>query len=462
MEEQGRTMVSLDGMALSDVVKRLRGEPGSVVTLLVVPAGQPAANPVPVKLTRESLLLLEREAKGQLLTNPPMARKVSSMPVQRTFPLRHKLGSDLVEELRRVVVAERSGYSANYSDDNQSITIIAPPDVLTRAQTFITVTDWPDPLRSLNGPTYLTDTVLRTARSVFHACAVEASAETLSSLLSLRVLAELRGGEKTAEYQNYMMGGIPDPAWEKALRGDWPGKREALQRFVQEWNRYPLKRLTEEAGLALGFGVKHFCSVSFEGAPEEFYRITIEPDRTERGTSHDTFFFSELPPWSKPRELATNTANANAALLSLPYQQFDQTPHSGWRALAQDGGLFHEAAALIEAYLSHDGLGTDQRVNLHFHAAQCLAFAGDAKSVLDALGHLKQARYSPEPPDVPLRWNDYVEATEAFLKGDLDALKAARERIAAGPRLNGTPANLDVVDRLIARFGQPYRDAYRS
>ena len=63
---------------------------------------------------------------------------------------------------------------------------------------------------------------------------------------------------------------------------------------------------------------------------------------------------------------------------------------------------------------------------------------------------------------MPVRWNDYVSANEAFLRGDLDALKAARERIAAGPKLNGVPANLDVVDRLIARFGKPYRNAYST
>jgi hypothetical protein len=135
VEEQGRAMVSLDGMPLADAVKRLRGEPGSVVTLLVVPAGQPAANPVRVTLTRGRLALLEAEAKGQLLPNPPMARTVSPTPVQRTFPLRHKLGSELVEELQRVIVAERLGNSAKHSDDNQSIIIIAPPDVLTRCCT---------------------------------------------------------------------------------------------------------------------------------------------------------------------------------------------------------------------------------------------------------------------------------------------------------------------------------------
>ena len=47
----------------------------------------------------------------------------------------------------------------------------------------------------------------------------------------------------------------------------------------------------------MGFGVKHFCSVAFEGAPKEFYQITIEPGRTKSGTSNDSYFFSSLPPW---------------------------------------------------------------------------------------------------------------------------------------------------------------------
>jgi len=94
------------------------------------------------------------------------------------------------------------------------------------------------------------------------------------------------------------MGAAPDAAWEKSLRANWPGKTEAIQRLIREWNRYPLKRLTEDSGVALGFGVKHFCSVSFEGAPKPSYRITIEPDRTkQRGNDEPTYLFSSLPSW---------------------------------------------------------------------------------------------------------------------------------------------------------------------
>ena len=246
---------------------------------------------------------MEAQATATPVPRPNPVPAAAIQPAPRTFPLRHTLGSNMAEELLRTVVAERLGYSVKYSEDNQSVIVTAPPDVLTRAQTFITVTDWPDSVQSRSGPAYLTDTVMRSARSVFHACAVEASPQTLSDLLSLHVLAELKGGERTRTYEDYMMGGVPDPAWEKELRGDWPGKKEALERFVREWNRYPLKRITGRAGVAVGFGIKHFCSVSFEGAPKEFYEITIEPDRVDRNSGHpDNYRFSSLPPWWKQEE----------------------------------------------------------------------------------------------------------------------------------------------------------------
>ena len=142
----------------------------------------------------------------------------------------------------------------------------------------------------------------------------------------------------------------------------------------------------------------------------------------------------------------------NSAAISTPANRWNGQNNQGYSNPKVDG-LIDRLIATIDP---------TEQANLHFHAAQCLAFAGDAKSVLDALGHLKLSGDPAESPSSPLRWNDYVTATEAFLKGDLDALKAARERIAAGPKLDGVPANLDVVDRLIGRFRQPYLQAYLS
>ncbi|HWN96442.1 MAG TPA: PDZ domain-containing protein, partial [Methylomirabilota bacterium] len=69
VEDEGRDAVSLDGMALADVIKLLRGEPGSIVTLHVQPSYMVLVEPIRIRLVRERLALLEAETKGQLLTN---------------------------------------------------------------------------------------------------------------------------------------------------------------------------------------------------------------------------------------------------------------------------------------------------------------------------------------------------------------------------------------------------------
>jgi hypothetical protein len=82
-------------------------------------------------------------------------------------------------------------------------------------------------------------------------------------------------------------------------------------------------------------------------------------------------------------------------------------------------------------------------------------------------------------------WNDYVDATVAFLRRDQEALLAARDRLAATPYPSGMPPlvdgvmevpsgpgqspmrirwppNIDVVDGLVACFGQSYGEAYSA
>jgi hypothetical protein len=159
-------------------------------------------------------------------------------------------------------------------------------------------------------------------------------------------------------------------------------------------------------------------------------------------------------------------APADDAALNLDYGKFDQTPHSGWRALSEEGHL-RESAALIEAYLAkHSKLNDSQKVALHFHAAQALALAGDSAAALKHLPPARQKTDYPGYPDIQRAmegWNDYVSATEAFLQHDLRKLQAARERLAKSSALASDPmfkGNLKIVDSLVTHFNESYKKAY--
>lgn len=143
--------------------------------------------------------------------------------------------------------------------------------------------------------------------------------------------------------------------------------------------------------------------------------------------------------------------------LGLDFSTFDQSPGAGWRQLAESGS-FLEAATLIDSYIKkHKNFNESQTTILYFHAGQMYAFADDYRTAID---RFKRSAYAQEPPQLPLRWNAYVQATIAFLSKDLDQLKECRKEIAEGPALQGEKGNLDVVDRLIEHFGEPYSKAY--
>jgi hypothetical protein len=145
--------------------------------------------------------------------------------------------------------------------------------------------------------------------------------------------------------------------------------------------------------------------------------------------------------------------------LRLSYQDFDQRRGGGWRKLA-DEGKYLDAAKLIDRYeKGKKGLKEWQRVNLRFHAGQLYAFAGQKEK---ALARFKTALFPREPADSPIRWNAYVQATIAFLERDRKKLAKLREEIAKGPKVQGVVPNLDVVDRLIKYFDEPYGAAYRG
>lgn len=145
------------------------------------------------------------------------------------------------------------------------------------------------------------------------------------------------------------------------------------------------------------------------------------------------------------------TRDEKLAYVQMTYDEFDQQKN-GWRSIAKLGmtkshGV--EAAQIIRYYLKkRKGLTRWQRSNLWFHAGQNLAKASEySKAVACFCKSLDSAGDD---------WDCYVRATIAFLKRDLSALQAERDKLALTQR----KMNLVVVDRLIANFDKSYAEAY--
>ena len=153
-----------------------------------------------------------------------------------------------------------------------------------------------------------------------------------------------------------------------------------------------------------------------------------------------------------------NGCRQGEPLMHASCEAFDQQPGQGWRKPAETDD-YTEAGKLIDEYLRRNQtrMPAWQVRNLDFHAGQTYAFAGDYKT---AMRRMENALADVEPVESPVRWNPYVRATIAFLKGDKAALAACREEMVRGHEAQGTVPNMEVVDRLIARFGAPYAQAY--
>ncbi len=146
-----------------------------------------------------------------------------------------------------------------------------------------------------------------------------------------------------------------------------------------------------------------------------------------------------------------------AEILDLTYLEFDQTPGSGFRRVA-DQGDFDGAAEMIEAYLAgRKGLERTQVGYLHLHAAQLWAFHGDDDK---AVGHLRQARVDSIPDTFPQTFNAYIDATLSFILEDMAGVRKAKAEIMAMSNLSYRDSTfLDSVNQLLLVEGQKYGEA---
>jgi hypothetical protein len=166
-------------------------------------------------------------------------------------------------------------------------------------------------------------------------------------------------------------------------------------------------------------------------------------------------------------------AHDRAALLALSPDAFDQDRDGGWRPLAEKTECQETAADLLAEYrAAHWGslAPGDLHVN-YWHEGQIRASVGQTERAV----RLLMAGVNPEVQGDGFQ--EYAIGTAAFLNGDHEGLQAARDRLAALPppadwaetvasfrQQFGVevkwPANLDVLDGLLACFGRPYDEAY--
>jgi hypothetical protein len=155
--------------------------------------------------------------------------------------------------------------------------------------------------------------------------------------------------------------------------------------------------------------------------------------------------------------LPSTDANREA-LLSLPWEKFDQTQNSGWRVYVNPTRKeYLEAADLIEAYLTrHSDLPARQRALSYFHAGMQYVFCARAHGgdPLAAVPDLDRAIVPGNEPAHSVDWNEMVIATKAFLLGDRASLLAVKIRVAAMPRASVEWPNY--ADDLLNNLGKPY------
>jgi hypothetical protein len=157
--------------------------------------------------------------------------------------------------------------------------------------------------------------------------------------------------------------------------------------------------------------------------------------------------------------------------LELNERSFDQDERQGWRPLARPG-CFVAAADLIAAWRQRH---PEHGPMLYFHEAQMRAAGGQYAAAAPLFA---KARSGPNEWRIDTGWNHYIDASIAFVRRDLPALRSARATLAslpipaeqpgvaeaakAEPRPESWPPNIDVVDGLIRCFEKGYADALQG
>ena len=150
------------------------------------------------------------------------------------------------------------------------------------------------------------------------------------------------------------------------------------------------------------------------------------------------------------REELDETHNqAISRMLDMDLWTFDQS-EEGWQSLPPDLQIdalraYIEGPLRLPARPSKSGKHGDKNTTI-WHLGQALAIRGDPGDKVQAVQWMKRCK-SPDDD----QWNNYVDATIAFLEDD----RAAFEEHAKGENYNSK-----TLKRLRSRWGDSYSQAY--
>lgn len=139
------------------------------------------------------------------------------------------------------------------------------------------------------------------------------------------------------------------------------------------------------------------------------------------------------------------------SLMTLDFQAFDQDMQGGWRYYGNKM-QFGTAASLIKTYLEqHPEIEENKAEIMRWHAGQMYAMAGENELAIPLME-------SSRKEEDFMRWNEYLDATVAFLKKDR---KAFDENIKAVASFSNNQ-NLRLLQILEANFDKSYREALEA
>lgn len=148
------------------------------------------------------------------------------------------------------------------------------------------------------------------------------------------------------------------------------------------------------------------------------------------------------------------SADDMAAFAILDYEAFNYSAE-GWRKFSSKGCHYGAGSAIISWLIDNESkLQTAQKHTQHYQAARNFALA-ERRDV--AILQLRLAKTAKQVKQGDMDWNAYLDAFDAWLSADAQALGAAITRLRQ-QRLdnNARIPNLDAAQRFERCFDKPY------